>query len=72
MQATKYDRNFIRPLNKQTVVITGASSGAGRATALEFARYGTHLVLTARRTTALNELVKECECLGLLSNSYTG
>jgi short-subunit dehydrogenase len=48
----------------QVVVITGASSGIGRATALEFARQGARLVLASRRGAALTELVAECEALG--------
>lgn len=46
------------------VVITGASSGMGRATALEFARKGGRLVLGARRLFALETLMFECEALG--------
>ena len=51
-------------LRGQTIVITGASSGAGRAAALEFARYGTYLVLASRNEAALNEVKAECEALG--------
>jgi short-subunit dehydrogenase len=47
-----------------TIVITGASSGIGRATALEFARKGHKLALAARRKEALDEVVKECERVG--------
>ncbi len=43
------------------VVITGASSGAGRAIAIEFAKQGTRLVLAARRQQALDEVVAECQ-----------
>jgi short-subunit dehydrogenase len=46
------------------VVITGASSGVGRATALRFARTGACLVLAARREAALHDVVVECERLG--------
>jgi len=46
------------------VVITGASSGAGRAIAIEFAKHGARLVLAARRQHALDEIAAECEALG--------
>lgn len=46
------------------VVITGASSGIGRATAHAFARTGARLVLCARGQEALNEVVRECRELG--------
>lgn len=54
----------IKSLNNRTVVITGASSGAGRAMALEFARHQARLVLSARNETALQELADECRELG--------
>src|SRR3954470_1945282 len=51
-------------LSGKTVVITGASSGVGRAIALEFARQGAKLVLGARRRLVLDEVVEECKELG--------
>ena len=44
-------------LNKKTVVITRASSGAGRSAALEFAKYSSNLVLAARNETPIVKLI---------------
>lgn len=53
-----------KKLNGAVVVITGASSGIGRAAALAFAREGARLVLAARDERALHTVVAECEALG--------
>ncbi|POX42311.1 short-chain dehydrogenase [Streptomyces sp. Ru73] len=42
------------------VVITGASSGVGRACAEAFAARGWHVVLAARRAEELNEVARRC------------
>lgn len=59
--------NNQQDLLTKTVVITGASSGVGKAMALELAQHGAKLVLAARRLDALNELVGECNELGALA-----
>jgi short-subunit dehydrogenase len=51
-------------LQGKVIVITGASAGIGRATALALAKERTSLVLTARRAERLEELRKETEALG--------
>ncbi|HUD34732.1 MAG TPA: SDR family oxidoreductase [Variovorax sp.] len=48
----------------KVVVITGASSGIGRATALAFARRGHHIVLAARSQDTLQPIADECEAAG--------
>jgi short-subunit dehydrogenase len=52
------------PVADSTTVVTGASSGIGRATALALARRGGKLVLTARSEAALTDVVRECEAYG--------
>jgi len=47
-------------LTNMSVVITGASSGIGRATALAFAERGASVTLASRRRGRLAELAQEC------------
>lgn len=53
-----------RKIRNSVVVITGASSGIGRATAHAFAKEGASLVLGARDEDALQAVVVECEVRG--------
>src|SRR3954470_3362344 len=52
-------------LKNKTIVVTGASSGIGRGTALELARRGANLVLAARRGELLEEVAVACRALGV-------
>jgi NAD(P)-dependent dehydrogenase (short-subunit alcohol dehydrogenase family) len=49
----------LRPLADRSVVVLGASSGIGRATALEFGRRGARVVVASRGVEALGTLVDE-------------
>lgn len=52
-----------KPLQQQTVVITGASSGIGRETALLLAEKGASVVLAARNEVSLRDLAQQIEKL---------
>ncbi len=54
----------LKPIAQQAVVIMGASSGIGRATALEFAKQGASVVVSARSQDGLDSLVKEISDAG--------
>jgi NAD(P)-dependent dehydrogenase (short-subunit alcohol dehydrogenase family) len=53
-----------KPLREQIVVVTGASSGLGRAVARLAGRRGAKVVVTARNAEALEACVREIEAFG--------
>src|SRR4051794_2471947 len=63
-QPTGYAHGVARDLRGAVVVITGASSGIGRAAALAFAREGSRLALAARGEAPLREIAAQCTELG--------
>ena len=56
-----------RPATPRVLVITGASSGIGRAVASEAAGLGDHLVLAARSEESLTEVAAQCSQSGAAS-----
>jgi thioester reductase-like protein len=65
------DRSFEHLINGRTVVITGASSGIGRATALKVAAAGGIPLLVARGLEKLEALRDEIEAAGGTAYVYT-
>jgi len=59
-------------LAEKTVLITGASAGIGRASALALAREGANMVLTARRQERLEELIEAVHKAGGKAVSVVG
>ncbi|MFC4171296.1 SDR family oxidoreductase [Microvirga sp. GCM10011540] len=54
----------LKPVGEQIVVLTGASSGIGLATARALATRGAKLVLVSRNEVALQEIARDCEVKG--------
>ena len=59
-------------LEGKVAIVTGASSGIGRATALLFAREGARLVVTGRRRDELDRLVGEIKDAGGVAVALAG
>ncbi len=54
----------MKNFNNKVVIITGASSGIGRAVAFEFIKHGAKVSLAARRFDRLNEIKTKIENIG--------
>lgn len=61
-----------RELKDRRALVTGASSGIGRALALELARHGVDLVLLARRSDRLSDVAVEVRRLGRHAETIVG
>ena len=61
-----------RTIAGSRALVTGASSGIGRAISLELARDGADLIITARRSEALASLGSEIAAMGRKWRSVTG
>ena len=65
------DRSFEGAVNGKTVLITGASSGIGKAAAMKIARAGGIPLLVARSADKLEETKQEIEDLGGTAYAYS-
>lgn len=57
-------KSTLKTLEGKVALVTGASSGIGRATALELARRGAKVIASARRHSEIDALVAEIESEG--------
>ena len=60
-----------RDLHDKVILITGASSGIGAATALACAKQGMHVSLVARRADKLEEVAREVSAFGRKAQFFT-
>ncbi len=65
------DRSFEGAINGRTVIITGASSGIGKAAAMKIAEAGGVPLLVARSTEKLEEIKAEIEEVGGTAHLYS-
>ncbi len=62
----------MKQLDGKTALVTGASSGIGRATAKLFAEQGANVIAVARREKDLHSLIEEIKQSGGHADSYVG
>lgn len=55
----------MHPLHGKVILITGGSSGIGRATALRLASFGAHVAVAARTVSALEDVVSQAKAMGV-------
>lgn len=61
IKANGYNKLDVNKLQNKVILLTGASSGIGEATAYELAKHKVNLILTARREEKLREVAKQIE-----------
>jgi len=66
------DRSLRGQVEGRVVLVTGASSGIGKATAWKLAEAGAHVVTIAHDKEQLDETVREFEAVGLQLHAYFG
>ena len=64
LEAGNAKRTVPREIEDSVVVVTGASSGIGRATARIMTKKDAQMVLAARSEQSLREVAEECEAAG--------
>jgi len=65
-------RSLLSAVNGRTVMVTGASSGIGRAAAVEIGRAGGRVLLVARRTPRLEDVAREIKASRGVAQVYSG
>lgn len=63
---------MLQSIKGKSAIITGASSGMGRATAVALAKEGVNLILSARNVKKLETVVQECQKYGVKAYYYAG